>query len=132
MVEGGEASLSRDAVRDRARTRRHRRHSSLLVGYRRREVMIDCGLDRRDGLARLRPAAIVLTHAHPDHAAGLRHGAPCPVYAPTRSQALFERDCLEAVGAGGRRVRVLNPCRLRAESIGLWLGRVQVVGTVNL
>ena len=54
----------------------------MLVGYRRREVMVDCGLDWRDRLARLHPAAIVLTHAHPDHAAGLRDGAPCPVYAP--------------------------------------------------
>jgi len=61
------------------RTHRHRRHSSLLVGYRRSEVMIDCGLDWRDGLAGVRPDAIVLTHAHPDHAAGLRDGAPCPV-----------------------------------------------------
>jgi phosphoribosyl 1,2-cyclic phosphodiesterase len=64
-----------------ARTRSHRRHSALLVGYRRREVMIDCGLDWRESLGRLRPKAIVLTHAHPDHAAGLRDGAPCPVYA---------------------------------------------------
>ena len=43
--------------------------------------MIDCGLDWRERLVRLRPGAIVLTHAHPDHAAGLRDGAPCPVYA---------------------------------------------------
>jgi phosphoribosyl 1,2-cyclic phosphodiesterase len=64
-----------------ARTRRHGRHSSLLVGYRTREVMIDCGLDWLGRVARLKPAAIVLTHAHPDHAAGLRAGAPCPVYA---------------------------------------------------
>src|ERR687888_2154341 len=64
-----------------ARTRRHRRHSSLLVGYGGREVMIDCGLDWRDRLGRLLPRAIVLTHAHPDHAAGLRDGAPCPVFA---------------------------------------------------
>jgi phosphoribosyl 1,2-cyclic phosphodiesterase len=74
-----------------ARTRRHRRHSSLLVGYRRREVMIDCGLDWRDGLARLHPAAIVLTHAHPDHAAGLRDGAPCPVYAPAEVWSAIDR-----------------------------------------
>jgi phosphoribosyl 1,2-cyclic phosphodiesterase len=74
-----------------ARTRRHPRHSSLLVGYRRREVMIDCGLDWRDRLARLRPDAIVLTHAHPDHAAGLRDGAPCPVYAPAETWGAINR-----------------------------------------
>lgn len=74
-----------------ARTRRHRRHSSLLVGYRGREVMIDCGLDWRDRLGRLLPAAVVLTHAHPDHAAGLRDGAPCPVYAPAETWSAIER-----------------------------------------
>lgn len=29
----------------------------------------------------MRPEAIVLTHAHPDHAWGLKKGAPCKVYA---------------------------------------------------
>lgn len=74
-----------------AQTRRHRRHSSLLVGYRRREVMVDCGIDWRHELARLRPAAIALTHAHPDHAAGLRDGAPCPVHAPAETWRAIER-----------------------------------------
>src|SRR4029077_1383860 len=65
-----------------ARTRRHRMHSSLLVFYRGCNVMIDCGLDWLGNFERLRPSAIVLTHAHPDHAWGLKNGAPCPVYAP--------------------------------------------------
>jgi phosphoribosyl 1,2-cyclic phosphodiesterase len=65
-----------------ARTRRHRKHSSLLVSYRNTRVMIDCGLDWLGKLERLRPRAIVLTHAHPDHAWGLKNGAPCPVYTP--------------------------------------------------
>ena len=60
---------------------RHRRHSSLLVTYRHKPVMIDCGADWHDEVWRLRPPAIVLTHAHPDHAWGLRDGAPCPVFA---------------------------------------------------
>lgn len=60
---------------------RHRRHSSLLVDYRGQRVMVDCGADWRDEVWSLRPPAIVLTHAHPDHAWGLRDGAPCPVYA---------------------------------------------------
>ena len=64
-----------------ARTRRHRMHASLLVSYRRANVMIDCGLDWLGKLKRVDPSAIVLTHAHPDHAWGLKRGAPCPVYA---------------------------------------------------
>src|SRR6201993_4143195 len=67
------------------RTRRHRMHTSLLVSYRGARVMIDCGLDWLGKLKRVDPSAIVLTHAHPDHAWGLKHGAPCPVYAPDKT-----------------------------------------------
>jgi phosphoribosyl 1,2-cyclic phosphodiesterase len=68
-----------------ARTRRHRMHTSLLVSYRSENVMIDCGLDWLGKLKRVDPSAIVLTHAHPDHAWGLKRGAPCPVYAPQKT-----------------------------------------------
>jgi phosphoribosyl 1,2-cyclic phosphodiesterase len=68
-----------------ARTRRHRMHTSLLVSYRSANVMIDCGLDWLGKLKRVDPSAIVLTHAHPDHAWGLKRGAPCPVYAPEKT-----------------------------------------------
>jgi phosphoribosyl 1,2-cyclic phosphodiesterase len=64
------------------RTRRHRMHTSLMVSYRSANVMIDCGLDWLGKFERLHPSAIVLTHAHPDHAWGLKQGASCPVYAP--------------------------------------------------
>jgi phosphoribosyl 1,2-cyclic phosphodiesterase len=47
--------------------------------------MIDCGLDWLGKFERLRPSAIVLTHAHPDHAWGLKNGAPCPVHAPKKT-----------------------------------------------
>jgi len=67
------------------RTRRHRMHTSLLVSYRSANVMIDCGLDWLGKLKRVSPSAIVLTHAHPDHAWGLKQGAPCPVYAPEKT-----------------------------------------------
>lgn len=63
------------------RSRRHRRHSSLLVHYNDTRVMIDCGTDWLGRLCAIAPTAIVLTHAHPDHASGLAEGAPCPVYA---------------------------------------------------
>src|SRR5436309_7447150 len=69
------------------RTHLHRMHSSLLVTHGRGRVMIDCGLDWLDAVWDLapRPHAIVLTHGHPDHAWGLRNGAPCPVYAPQKT-----------------------------------------------
>jgi phosphoribosyl 1,2-cyclic phosphodiesterase len=68
-----------------ARTRRHRMHTSLLVSYHGARVMIDCGLDWLGKLKRVDPNAIVLTHAHPDHAWALKRGAPCPVYAPQKT-----------------------------------------------
>jgi phosphoribosyl 1,2-cyclic phosphodiesterase len=78
---------------------RHRRHSSVLVSVRRETVMIDCGADWLDDVRAIRPADIVLTHAHPDHAWGLRNGAPCPVFAT----AAAWRD-LDTFGIEQRRI----------------------------
>lgn len=64
-----------------ARNQRHRMHSSLLISYYQTEIMIDCGEDWIGNLDRISPQAIVITHAHPDHAFGLQEGSPCPVYA---------------------------------------------------
>src|SRR5215211_300877 len=68
-----------------ARTRRHRMHTSVLVSHRGANVMIDAGLDWLGKLTRVSPSAIVLTHAHPDHAWGLKQGAPSPVYATDKT-----------------------------------------------
>lgn len=73
------------------RTRLHRRHSALLVTNRGRRFMIDCGEDWRLRLRALHPDAILLTHAHPDHAGGLDRGAPCPVYATADTRRLLAR-----------------------------------------
>jgi phosphoribosyl 1,2-cyclic phosphodiesterase len=53
--------------------------------------MIDCGADWLDRLKRVGPTAIVITHAHADHAFGLASGAPCPVYATEETWSLLER-----------------------------------------
>lgn len=68
-----------------ADTQRHRRHSSLLVGYRDTSVMIDCGEDWLGEWEEVDPDAVIVTHAHPDHAWGLKRGALCPVYATAES-----------------------------------------------
>ena len=78
-----------------ARTRRHRMHTSLVVSYRTAEVTIDCGLDWLGERKRVAPSAIVLTHAHPDHAWGLRDGAPCPVHAPQKTWQTLTRCRVE-------------------------------------
>jgi phosphoribosyl 1,2-cyclic phosphodiesterase len=74
-----------------ARTRRHAMHSSLRVSYRGRAIVVDCGEDWRGRVSELGGRAIVVTHAHPDHAFGLADGAPCPVYATAESWAAITR-----------------------------------------
>jgi phosphoribosyl 1,2-cyclic phosphodiesterase len=73
------------------RSRRHRRHSALLIEHNNARIMIDCGADWLGRLSTIAPTAIVLTHAHLDHAGGLIHGAPCPVYATRATQRLLKR-----------------------------------------
>ncbi|HEU5260467.1 MAG TPA: MBL fold metallo-hydrolase [Gemmatimonadales bacterium] len=72
-----------------------------MVGYRDRRVMIDCGEDWLGRFQRRRPDAIVVTHAHPDHAWGLRDGAPCPVFAT--------RDTWDRLGYDIADRRIIGP-----------------------
>jgi phosphoribosyl 1,2-cyclic phosphodiesterase len=73
------------------RSRPHQRHSSLLVEHDGARIMIDCGTDWLGRLTAVAPTAIVLTHAHPDHAGGLAQGAPCPLYATRETLRLVRR-----------------------------------------
>jgi len=73
------------------RSRRHWRHSSLLIKHDDARIMIDCGTDWLARLSRVAPTAIVLTHAHPDHAQGLAKDAPCPVYASKKTLDSLKR-----------------------------------------
>jgi len=70
-------------------SRRHKWHASTLLTYRGKRIMIDCGLDWTKKVWSIKPDAIVITHAHPDHAWGLKYGSPCPVYATEQSWDLM-------------------------------------------
>ena len=74
-----------------ARSPRHQRHSILIVIHRHKRILIDCGLDWRGKIDRLRPDAIVLTHAHPDHAGGLKDGTTCVAYATQKTWSRLTR-----------------------------------------
>jgi phosphoribosyl 1,2-cyclic phosphodiesterase len=63
------------------RTRLHRRHASALFSCGQGKLMVDCGEDWLGRVSAIKPDAILVTHGHPDHAFGLKRGAPCPVYA---------------------------------------------------
>lgn len=73
-----------------ARSRRHRRHSALLVKCGRARIMIDCGADWLNAVNSVSPTA-VLTHAHGDHAFGLAKGVSCRVYATAETWSAISR-----------------------------------------
>jgi len=77
------------------KNRRHRMHTALLVAYRGKEVLIDCGESWLGKLADIAPRAVVITHAHPDHIGGLEKGAGCPVYATKQAWAGMDRFPIE-------------------------------------
>jgi phosphoribosyl 1,2-cyclic phosphodiesterase len=64
-------------------------HSAMQVAYYGTRVVIDCGEDWLGHIAGWDAEAIFVTHAHPDHAFGLKEGAPCPVYATEDSWAVM-------------------------------------------
>jgi ribonuclease BN (tRNA processing enzyme) len=110
------------------RSRSHRRHSSLLVEHRDARIMIDCGADWLHRLRAIAPTAIVLTHGHDDHAAGLVRGAPCPAYATAATwKVLYRLPILDqrtmplrkAVRIGGMRFSAFPVMHsLRAPAVG--------------
>ena len=57
----------------------------MKVSYYDASLIIDCGEDWLGEIGDWETDAIIVTHAHPDHAFGLKAGAPCPVYATETS-----------------------------------------------
>jgi phosphoribosyl 1,2-cyclic phosphodiesterase len=96
-----------------ARSRRHCRHSVLLVSHRGGALLVDCGRDWLGRLPRVDAQALLLTHAHPDHASGLRGGCPWPVYAGEETWTALARYPL----AERRVVRPRRPERIAGMTV---------------
>lgn len=64
-----------------ARSRAHSGHSAFTVEEEGFRLLCDFGQNRKGLLKRVRPDAIFVSHAHPDHAWGLEEGTDVPVYA---------------------------------------------------
>ncbi|OGB83840.1 hypothetical protein A3F66_04230 [candidate division TM6 bacterium RIFCSPHIGHO2_12_FULL_32_22] len=74
-------------------SKQHKMHTSTLVSYKNSRILIDCGQDwlgKLDKIKKYKPQAIFITHAHPDHAWGLKDGSPYPVYASKESWNLMK------------------------------------------
>jgi ribonuclease BN (tRNA processing enzyme) len=72
------------------KTKRHAMHTATLFSHKGKHVMVDCGATWLGKIERVNPDTIILTHAHPDHAFGLKEGAPCPVWATKKTWQLID------------------------------------------
>jgi ribonuclease BN (tRNA processing enzyme) len=120
------------------RSRAHSGHSAFTVEASGFRLLCDFGQNRKGLLEKIRPDAIFVSHAHPDHAWGLEEGTDVPVHASaitheiTRDLPIENRVTLEperTVSAGPFRLTVFPvihsvrcPCiAVRIESAGLVL-----------
>ncbi len=113
----------------------HAGHSAFTVEAEGFRLLCDFGENRRGLLAKIRPDAIFVSHAHPDHAWGLEEGTPAPVHASeithelTSKMAITNRVVLapgEPVHAGPFRMTAMPVVHsVRCPGIGV---RLEVAG----
>jgi ribonuclease BN (tRNA processing enzyme) len=84
-------------------TPRHRYHSSLVIASGHTRLLIDYGMLQRYSLEEIKPSAILITHAHPDHYRWLKRDEPMdvPVY--------LTRETLDYGKFRPADARVINP-----------------------
>jgi phosphoribosyl 1,2-cyclic phosphodiesterase len=120
------------------RTPLHRMQSSMAVSYNGKSVIVDCGADWLGKVEEWDAEAIVVTHAHPDHADGLKTGAPCPVYATKEAWEVMNafdvrhrrlvtpREPTEIAGIGFEAFPVAHSSRAPAVGYRIAAGQVSI------
>ena len=113
----------------------HAGHSAFTVEAEGFRLLCDFGENRRGLLAEIRPDAIFISHAHPDHAWGLEEGTPAPVHASAITHELTAKMPIEtrvtiepgrAVSAGPFRLTAMPVVHsVRCPGIGV---RLEVEG----
>jgi ribonuclease BN (tRNA processing enzyme) len=68
----------------------HAGHSAFVLELDLFRLLCDFGENRKGMLAKIRPDAVFISHAHPDHGWGLWEGCEVPVYASEVTHALLE------------------------------------------
>lgn len=99
-------------------SRAHAGHSAFVLEEQGFRLLCDFGENRKGSLAKVRPDAIFVSHAHPDHAWGLWEGTDLPVYASAATHDLLrELPLLNRVVLAPREPVAIGPFRLAAQPV---------------
>ena len=97
-------------------SRTHAGHSAFVVEEKGFRLLCDFGENRKGTLAKIRPDAIFVSHAHPDHGWGLWEGTDIPVYASAVTHELLrELPLLNRIVLEPRKTVSIGPFRLAAQ-----------------
>jgi ribonuclease BN (tRNA processing enzyme) len=70
----------------------HSGHSAFVVELNGFRLLCDFGQNRKGMLRRIRPDAVFVSHAHPDHSWGLEEGVSVPVHASAVTHELLAKQ----------------------------------------
>lgn len=70
----------------------HSGHSAFVIENRGFRLLCDFGENRKGMLAKIKPDAIFISHAHPDHSWGLEEGTDAPVHASPISHEILRNQ----------------------------------------
>jgi ribonuclease BN (tRNA processing enzyme) len=99
-------------------SREHAGHSAFVLEEKGFRLLCDFGENRKGMLSKIRPDAIFVSHAHPDHGWGLWEGTDLPVYASAITHELLrELPLLNRVVLAPQDPVAIGPFHLAAEPV---------------